>query len=56
MSRANKIILGAHAVMKNGGLLTNAGALLIATAAKSYSVPVIILASDFKLTSLFPFD
>ena len=47
---------GAHSIMKNGGMLGYAGSLLIATAAKSYSVPIIILASTIKLTPHFPFE
>jgi translation initiation factor eIF-2B subunit beta len=42
--------------MKNGGMLGRAGSLLLVTAAKTYSVPVIIVASIFKLTPHFPFE
>lgn len=42
--------------MKNGGMISKAGSLLIATAAKVYSVPIIVLASDIQLTPHFPFE
>jgi translation initiation factor 2B subunit (eIF-2B alpha/beta/delta family) len=42
--------------MKNGGMISKSGNLLIATAAKAYSVPIIILGSAIKLTPHFPFD
>jgi len=42
--------------MKNGGILAKNGTLLLATAAKAYSVPVIVLASSIKLTPHFPFE
>jgi translation initiation factor 2B subunit (eIF-2B alpha/beta/delta family) len=42
--------------MKNGGMISKAGNLLIATAAKAYSVPIIVLASAIKLTPHFPFE
>lgn len=47
---------GAHAIMKNGGVHGGNGLLMLATAAKSYSVPVIVLASAIKLTPHFPFE
>ncbi|EGR31060.1 hypothetical protein IMG5_118380 [Ichthyophthirius multifiliis] len=56
MSRVNKIFLGAHAIMKNGGILGKTGIFMISSAAKAYSVPVIILSSAIKLTPLFPFE
>lgn len=51
-----KIIIGCHAIMKNGGVLAKNGTLLLATAAKAYSVPLIVLASSLKLTQHFPFE
>lgn len=41
MSRVNKVIIGTHTVMANGGLRAESGTHTIALAAKHYSVPVL---------------
>jgi translation initiation factor eIF-2B subunit beta len=53
MSRVNKVILGAHAVLANGGIFAVAGSLLTATAARAHSTPVVICAGQFKLTPVW---
>ncbi|TBU35453.1 eukaryotic translation initiation factor 2B beta subunit [Dichomitus squalens] len=53
MSRVNKIILGAHAILANGGLVAITGSLLAATAARAHSTPVVVCAGQFKLTPLW---
>jgi len=50
MSRVNKVILGTHSVLANGGLKAISGTHGIALAAKYYSVPVIVCAPMFKLS------
>lgn len=40
MSRVNKVIIGTHTVMANGGLRAACGTHMVALAAKHYSVPV----------------
>ncbi|XP_055620009.1 translation initiation factor eIF-2B subunit beta [Toxorhynchites rutilus septentrionalis] len=50
MSRVNKVIIGTHCVLANGGLRAVCGAYSLALAAKHYSVPVIVLAPTYKLT------
>lgn len=40
MSRVNKVIIGTHTVMANGGLRAVSGSHIMALAAKHYSVPV----------------
>ena len=42
--------------MNNGGSLSISGGILVAMAAKEYSVPMIILSPVFKLTPKFPLD
>lgn len=42
MSRVNKVIIGTHTVLANGGLRAVCGSHTIALAAKHYSVPVSI--------------
>jgi translation initiation factor eIF-2B subunit beta len=50
MSRVNKLIIGAHAILANGGMFAGTGALLAATAACVHSTPVVVCAGQFKLT------
>ena len=54
MARVNKVIIGAHGVMANGGLVGTAGCHLLALAAQNASVPVVVCAGLYKLTPLFP--
>jgi translation initiation factor 2B subunit (eIF-2B alpha/beta/delta family) len=42
--------------MKNGGSLCLAGGLLLAMAAKSFSVPFIIISAMYKLTPKYPLN
>ncbi|CCM04412.1 uncharacterized protein FIBRA_06589 [Fibroporia radiculosa] len=53
MSRVNKVIIGAHAVLANGGMFAITGSLLAATAARAHSTPVVVCAGQFKLTPLW---
>jgi translation initiation factor eIF-2B subunit beta len=50
MSRVNKVIIGTHSVMANGGLKAACGAYSLALAAKYYSVPLIVCTAMFKFT------
>lgn len=53
MSRVNKVIIGAHAILANGGMFAITGSLLAATAARAHSTPVVVCAGQFKLTPLW---
>lgn len=53
MSRVNKVIIGTHSVLANGGLRAASGAYTVALAAKHYSTPVICLVPMFKLSPVF---
>lgn len=53
MSRVNKVIIGTHSVLADGGLRASSGAFTVALAAKHYSVPVIVLVPMFKLSPVF---
>lgn len=53
MSRVNKVILGAHVILANGGMFAVSGSLMVATAAKAHSTPVVVCAGQFKLTPLW---
>jgi translation initiation factor eIF-2B subunit beta len=50
MSRVNKVFVGAHAILANGGAFATTGTLLAATAARQHSTPVVVCAGQFKLT------
>ena len=56
LSHVYSISKGAHAIMKNGGMLGRNGTLMLVTAAKAFSVPVVVLSSSVKLTPYFPFE
>ena len=53
MSRVNKVILGAHAILANGGMFAITGSSLAASAARAHSTPVVVCAGQFKLTPLW---
>lgn len=50
MSRVNKVIIGAHAILANGGLFATSGSSLVATAARAHSTPIVVCAGQFKIT------
>jgi len=50
MSRVNKVIVGTHTIMADGGLKAHTGTHTVALAAHHYSVPFIVAASIHKLT------
>jgi len=54
MSRVNKVVIGTHTVLANGGLKAIAGSHLVALAAKYYNVPVIVLSPLYKLSPEYP--
>ncbi|EEQ86902.1 translation initiation factor eIF-2B subunit beta [Blastomyces dermatitidis ER-3] len=56
MSRVNKVILGTHSVLANGGLVAAAGTRVIANAAKVHQIPVIVVSGIYKLSPVYPFD
>mmetsp|Transcript_10251 Transcript_10251/g.23373 ORF Transcript_10251/g.23373 Transcript_10251/m.23373 type:complete len:387 (+) Transcript_10251:1-1161(+) len=56
MSRVNKVIVGTHAVLANGGLCAPSGMHHVALAAKHHSVPVVVCTGLYKLSPLFAHD
>ncbi|CAO3615689.1 unnamed protein product [Cunninghamella echinulata] len=56
MPRVNKVVIGAHAVLANGGLVAVTGSHLIAAAAKHHSTPVLVCTALYKLSPLFAYD
>lgn len=56
MSRVNKVILGTHSVLANGGLVAASGTRVIARAAKVHQTPVVVVSGVYKLSPVYPFD
>jgi len=56
MARVNKVLLPAHAVLANGGLIAPSGSHMVALAAKHYSVPLVCLTGMFKLCPMYPHE
>jgi len=56
MARVNKVLLPAHAVLANGGLIAPSGSNMVALAAKQNSVPVVGVAGMFKLCPMYPHE
>ncbi|KAG6406225.1 hypothetical protein SASPL_133824 [Salvia splendens] len=54
ISRVNMVIVGAHAVMANGGVIAPVGLNMVALAAKRHAVPFAVLAGVYKLCPLYP--
>jgi len=56
MAQVNKVVVGTHAVLANGGLIGHTGAHNIAVAAKHHNIPYIVLSGLHKLCPLYAFD
>jgi len=56
MPRVNKVIIGTHAVMANGGVIGFSGLYSIALCAQSYGVQVVVCTGLYKLSPLYPND
>jgi translation initiation factor eIF-2B subunit beta len=56
MSRVNKVIIGTHSVLANGGILGYNGACGICLAARAHSVPVLVICGVYRLSPIYPFD
>ena len=56
MARVDKVIVGANAVMANGGLIGTAGLHALALAAKHHSVPLVCVTGLYKLCPEYPSD
>jgi translation initiation factor eIF-2B subunit beta len=56
MGRCNKVIMGTHAVLANGGIIAPSGSALLASAAGHHSVPLLVVSGLYKLSPLYPHD
>lgn len=48
MRQATKVLLGAHALLANGSVMSRAGAAIVALSAHSYNVPVLVCCETYK--------
>jgi translation initiation factor eIF-2B subunit beta len=56
MSKVNKVVIGASAVMAKGGFISGSGIHQMCLAAKYFSVPVVVICGLYKMTPVFPVD
>ena len=56
MARANKVIISAHALLADGGVMASVGTSILCAAAKRHNVPVVVLAGIYKLSPNFPHE
>jgi len=56
MARVNKVLLSAHAVLANGGLIGSSGANMVALGAFNNAVPVVCITGMFKLCPMYPHE
>lgn len=54
ISRVNMVVVGAHTVMANGGVIAPVGMNMVALAAQRHAVPFVVLAGTHKLCPLYP--
>lgn len=53
MARVTKVLLGAHAVLADGGMFAVTGSLLAATAARAHSTPIVVCTGQYKFTPIW---
>lgn len=51
-----QVLVGAHAVLADGGVIAPVGIHVVALAAKKHSIPFVVLVGLHKLSPLFPHD
>ncbi|KAK6517348.1 GCD complex subunit gcd7 [Arthrobotrys megalospora] len=56
MSRVNKVLMGSHVILRNGSMITIAGAKTVARCAQEHSIPVVVVSGVYKLSPRYPFD
>ncbi|KAH7435029.1 hypothetical protein KP509_06G045900 [Ceratopteris richardii] len=54
ISRVNMVVVGAHAVMADGGVMVPVGLHMIALAARRHTIPFVVLAGLHKLCPQYP--
>jgi len=54
MARVNKVVISAHALLADGGVMAPVGTAIVAAAAKRHKVPFVVLVGIYKLSPHFP--
>lgn len=54
MGRVNKVVVSAHALLADGGVMAPVGMSIVAAAAKKHNVPFVVLVGIYKLSPHFP--
>ena len=55
ISKVSKVFMDCHAVMADGAVINSSGTFIVATLAKEYSIPVIILSPMYRFTPFYAF-
>jgi translation initiation factor eIF-2B subunit alpha len=56
MDRVDVVLVGASAVVENGGIINKVGTYQVAIVAKAFSKPFYVAAESFKFTRVFPLN
>jgi translation initiation factor eIF-2B subunit beta len=56
MARVNKVVISAHALLADGGVMAPVGTGMVAAAAKKHNVPFVVLVGIYKLSPHFPHE
>mmetsp|Transcript_83266 Transcript_83266/g.146823 ORF Transcript_83266/g.146823 Transcript_83266/m.146823 type:complete len:368 (-) Transcript_83266:282-1385(-) len=56
MSRVSKVLIGAYAVLADGGIIAEAGTHMAAVAAQAHRTPLVVLSGLYKLSPVFPMN
>ncbi|KAI7843881.1 hypothetical protein COHA_002427 [Chlorella ohadii] len=56
MERVDLVLVGAEAVVENGGVINKLGTYQVAIAAKEHSVPMYVAAESYKFARLYPLN
>jgi len=56
MRKADKVIISAESILKNGAIISESGSLMVALAAKKYHKEVIVIGRAFCLTEKLLID
>ena len=54
MERVDMVLVGAEAIVENGGVINKLGTYTLALVAKAHGVPVYVAAESYKFARLFP--
>lgn len=56
MSMCTKVLLGAHAVLANGGMLASMGSHIVSVVASHFAIPVLVVTTTLQMSPYYPSD